>query len=480
MPAILRCRKVLWIFAAVFLLAFTIRIKPFFYADHFFLIPVDFDEGVYYGAAVLITKGIFPYRDFDFGHPPGIAWVFSLWHWLSSPNSVSQSFALGKLFVAGMGSLTAVGIFCLGRKWNGVGAGLLAGLLYACYPEAIVSERSIFLEPFINFVAVLALLMYKPESKSWIPIGLLLAFAVSIKVTAIVWIPPFALLAWHSGRIKHLATMVAGGVAGFVVFLLPWILLHPQNFWMNVVQFQMSRPPDGDIAISLRLHSILRDHLMINIYTALGICALPWVAKPLRMVWAVLLLTVVLAVCVLLSSKGFWQQYNTLLAAPQALLASFAVVPARMLISQRRVTLVLAFLSLLIPLRSAFKGGRARDPEQLARIEEIRKISDDTCIFSFEPAWLIMADRFPPNCSGSVILDTYLVMLMDAGTQHQRFSDTSAAFATSESQTRVMERLQNSRVIVLGARGEGQMNSASKALLSAEFRVEKGILVRKP
>jgi hypothetical protein len=143
------------------------------------------------------------------------------------------------------------------------------------------------------------------------------------------------------------------------------------------------------------------------------------------------------------------------------------------------VALALAFVCLLIPLRSAFKGGRARDPEQLARIEEIRKISEATCIFSFEPAWLIMADRFPPHCSGSMILDMYLVMLMDAGSQRQRFSDTGAAFATTESQTRVMERLQNSHVVILGARGKSQMNSASKALLSAEFKVDKGILVRK-
>jgi Gpi18-like mannosyltransferase len=96
-----------------------------------------------------------------------------------------------------------------------------AGILYACYPEAIVSERSIFLEPFINFAAVFALLLYKPSLKSWLPIGLFLAFAVSIKVTAIVWIPPFALLAWHSGRVRDLGTMVAGGILGFVVFLLP-------------------------------------------------------------------------------------------------------------------------------------------------------------------------------------------------------------------------------------------------------------------
>src|SRR3982750_2171102 len=40
--------------------------------------PIDYDEGVYFAASALLFKGILPYRDFVFVHPPGLLYFLGL------------------------------------------------------------------------------------------------------------------------------------------------------------------------------------------------------------------------------------------------------------------------------------------------------------------------------------------------------------------------------------------------------------------
>jgi hypothetical protein len=461
-------------------MALAVRIKPFLYAGNFFLVPVDFDEGVYYGAGVLISKGLMPYRDFDFGHPPGIAWLLSLWHVSIPLSSVADSFALAKIAFACLGSLTTIGIYKLGKKWHGTSAGIVASLLYATYPEAIVSERSIFLEPLINAAVVASFLFLDSMKKPWLVVGLLLAWAVSVKFTAVIWILPFFCLAWQSGRIRHVLSLAAVGALGFGIFLLPWILLDPAKFWEGVIRFQLSRPPDGDVAMSLRLSSILRDqHLAMNLFTLLGLAAFPWLKESQRKLWVVMTLALVSALVVLLSSKGFWSQYNTLLALPQALLAVFALKPFARWISQRWTLTAVGLFLIAIPLRSAFKSGRARAPGQLHLIEELKKVPPTACIFSFEPGWLIMADHFPARCSGRLVLDTYLVMLMGADRLQRPFPNTAEAFATHEAQVPVLHQIRDANYLIMGERGGYQLNEQSQLEIQTLFRLDGAILYRR-
>src|SRR5215208_2545818 len=60
-----------WAASAVALLAFAVcavrLLQP-----HALLGIVEYDDGVYVGATVRLVHGIVPYRDFVFGHPPGI------------------------------------------------------------------------------------------------------------------------------------------------------------------------------------------------------------------------------------------------------------------------------------------------------------------------------------------------------------------------------------------------------------------------
>lgn len=464
----------------VFLLALSVRIKPFLYAEHFFLIPVDFDEGVYYGASVLLTKGVLPYRDFDFGHPPGIVWLFSLWHWLIPQSSVAESFALAKVAMAILGSCTSVGVYILGKKWHGPIAGIIGAVLYATYPEVVASDRSVFLEPLINAAVVLAFLLYESKKQPWIGIGLLLSWAISVKFTAVVWIPAFAWLAWQAGRFSSIFRFASGGCLGVLSFFVPWILLDPARFWEVVIQFQMTRPPDGDVALMSRLGSILRDqHFAMNVFSLIGLLCWPLSNGKLRSLGGATSLASLFSLIVLLSSKGYWSQYNTLLAMPQALLATFSATIFISVPYRRWVLTGIGLFLIAFPVRSAFKGGRARSIEQLKLVQAIENIPHTSCIFSFEPAWLIMSNHFPSPCSSRVILDPYLVMLMDARESGQRFDSTGAAFATDESQKRVWSNLQSADVIVLGPRGHAQLNAQAKARILEDFQSRDELLLNR-
>lgn len=469
-----------WVPLTLFLIALAVRIKPFLYAENFFLVPVDFDEGVYYGAGVLISKGLMPYRDFDFGHPPGIAWLLGLWHGLIPWSSVAAGFSLAKFAVACLGSLTTLGIYRLGKRWCGISAGIVASLLYATYPEAIVAERSLFLEPLINAAVVASFLLQDSLKRPWLFVGLLLAWAVSVKFTAVIWILPFFYLAWQSGKMRHVFVLASAGALGFGLFLLPWIILDPAKFWEGVIRFQLSRPPDGDVTIGLRLSSIFRDqHLAMNLFTFFSLAAFPWLQPSARRSWTVMTLALLLALAVLLSSKGFWSQYNTLLALPQALLAIFALKLFAPWISQRWTLYVVGLFLIVIPLRSAFKSGRARAPDQFHLIEQLKKVPKTACIFSFEPGWLIMANLFPQPCPGSVILDTYLVMLMGADKLQRPFSSTAAAFATYEAQLPVLQHIREADFLIMGDRGGYQLNAESQAEIRALFRAEGAVMYRR-
>ncbi|MEO8382954.1 MAG: hypothetical protein ABI779_25075 [Acidobacteriota bacterium] len=40
--------------------------------------PSSYDDGVYYSASALLFRGVLPYRDFVFVHPPGLLYFYGL------------------------------------------------------------------------------------------------------------------------------------------------------------------------------------------------------------------------------------------------------------------------------------------------------------------------------------------------------------------------------------------------------------------
>jgi hypothetical protein len=391
-----------------------------------------------------------------------------------------------------VGTLSVVLLLRIGRRDGDLPMGLLAGVLYATYPEAIAAERGVLLEPLVNALALAAVVLAssganraepdgirtwtRADGLRWLLAGFLLALAVTTKITAVAWLPGFAVLATGPSR-RRLIWASLGVVIGALVFLVPSVLSDPRMFVRDVVLFQATRPPDGDPAFSYRFSSILQmAHLPMNVFAAIAVCGFAAVPSHRRVIYRVALLTTALTVAVLLASRGYWNQYNAQLAAPEALLAGFAYYPiARLRTAMGKfgaVGPVVTGVLLLLAVRSAYRTGRGQPPrDQIALVEAVRTtVPQGTCLLVFEPQWAILADRFPSTCPGErPLIDPYLVMLSDSVRGGERYTTTAQAFASDMAQISVRQEIAAARVVVMDARGEGQLNGDTKDLVSRTF-----------
>jgi 4-amino-4-deoxy-L-arabinose transferase-like glycosyltransferase len=115
---------------------------------------VSYDEGVYFSAAALVARGVVPYRDFVFIHPPGILIGLAPVVWLGHHFFAYDDHFLMLRAVAGL--IGAVNVALVGRltyRSGGLAAAVAAMLLYATFPPAVIDEGRLLLEPFMTFSA---------------------------------------------------------------------------------------------------------------------------------------------------------------------------------------------------------------------------------------------------------------------------------------------------------------------------------------
>src|SRR5215468_7673164 len=157
---------------------------------------VEYDDGVYLGAALRFVRGALPYRDFALVQPPGILI-------LSLPAALVGSVASPAAGLAAARVLTVcASAACIPLAGNLVRhRGLLVtavtcGLL-AVYPADVLAARTLLLEPWMNLCCLLAAnaafsrgQLASPRRLGWA--GAALGLAVAIKFWAAV--PAAALL----------------------------------------------------------------------------------------------------------------------------------------------------------------------------------------------------------------------------------------------------------------------------------------------
>ena len=76
--------------------AFAIRVYPFFLAGGIMATPADYDTAVYFSASALLFRGVIPYRDFVFVHPPGALYLLGLTSFLDP----AKAFAGARVLIA--------------------------------------------------------------------------------------------------------------------------------------------------------------------------------------------------------------------------------------------------------------------------------------------------------------------------------------------------------------------------------------------
>ena len=405
--------------------------------------PLDYDEGVYYAAAALWLKGCWPYRDFVFAHPPGILYALMPFTLLRP----SQGILWARLAMSCVGAANIAMVAQLSRRSFGPQAACLSALCYALYPEAVASERRLLLEPLLNCFILLGLLSRRRIlSAAW------LGCALSVKAWAALWV----VTSWPRLRLALLATVAVAGL-----LCLPPFQAAPQAFWHDVVLFHLQRPPHHPQGLVSRLLDVFDPrHLVIT-----GLALLGWwrcsettpFTRQMAWSWGLLLLALILG-------PAHFFQYNTHLALPECFWAGAAW---QTVWRQPRLASVL----LAIPLGFSLAGWLKTDPATSPRAAAIRSQVGRDSLYAFEPGYGLWADRLPDHNDGApVIVDSYATMLIDAG---PGFASVPEAMASEKSQTRLRQRLQTSRWVVIEERAHDQV---AEGWLQKHFKPKAGDL----
>lgn len=214
----------------------------------------DYDDGVYFGAAIRLVNGALPYRDFVFVHPPGIALVLSPFAYLARATGTEVAFGWARIFTVfiSAGNVALVGLLLRRR---GLLVALIASWALALFPLSVAATNTVLLEPYFVFFVLLGFVfLYAKDvaltSQRVLCAGLLVGFACSIKLWAL--LPAFGLLCSLFGMRKARPLLFSAGLAiGFGLPCLPFVVLAPRSLLRDVIEAQWQRSATGSGATGL-------------------------------------------------------------------------------------------------------------------------------------------------------------------------------------------------------------------------------------
>ena len=212
---------------------------------------VEYDDGVYLGAALRLVHGALPYKGYAFVQPPGII-VLALPGALIG-SLTSQATGLAAVRVLSVLASTAC-IPLAGRlvRHRGVLACAVTAGLLAVYPADVLSGRTLLLEPWMNLACLLAANAAfrdgRLKSPRWLALaGVAFGCGVAIKFWAAV--PAAVLLAVcliarptaEASRARRAGALIGGAVGGFAVLAGPFAAADLSGFVRETLLDQFSR-----------------------------------------------------------------------------------------------------------------------------------------------------------------------------------------------------------------------------------------------
>jgi alpha-1,2-mannosyltransferase len=340
-----------WPLGAVFVVAFVVRLTTVLRGGGLYGV-VGYDGSVYYTAAAGLAAGLLPYQDFLLLHPPGIVLALLPFAALGRLVGDPHAFALARLAWMALGAVNAVLVSRILRH-HGRWPALAAGLFYAVYVPAVLSEHYTSLEAVGSTCLLLAvgLLTRPPGTATHLPrsaflvAGLLLGVSSSTKIWGVVL--ALTVLAWTCGTAgwRRALLLLAGGIGGAVAVCLPFFLAAPATMWRMVVLDQLGRPRvDAGVAqrvldtgglsqVDGRLDSPV---LLATLCVVVGaVAAVLAVRTPLGRL-ALLLFAVATALLVL--GPSWSPRYAGLAGPPAALLLGSALATLHQRLDRRRGT----------------------------------------------------------------------------------------------------------------------------------------------
>lgn len=298
------------------------------------------DDGVYYGAAALLLRGVVPYADVTLLHPPAAVLALvpaaAVGAWLGDPVGMAVARALVLVVaVAGLLLVRRRAREVTGPGAWGEAAAVAAMLLVALHPGAVDAERTVLLEPLASLPCLLAVgLLLAGSPRRLLAAGALLGVASSVKVFALGYLVAGVVWLLLHRRVRDAALVLAGLGAALAVLVGPFLVLAPGALWRDVVDAQLTRPKDAALtglprAVDLAGLSALGTRAGALALAAAAVGLLVAVVR--RREGALQLWALVLAVCGagMMGSSVWFPHYGGFLAPPLAVCAA-ALVPHRL------------------------------------------------------------------------------------------------------------------------------------------------------
>lgn len=224
----------------------------------------EYDDGVYFGAALRLIGGIVPYKDYVLVQPPGIAVFLSPIALLAKAIGTANGLAVARVFTVAVAGANVALVGFLVRSRGKIAVTVACGVM-AVYPQGIASSQTVLLEPYLNLFCLLALVFcfrsfhFRASRAAILVGGILFGIAGSVKAWAIIPVVVVVILAFVESRASGIGnpfTLIIGIGAGFAAFTVPFIALAPREFFHQVVAVQLSRVPGQRVGIETRLSDI--------------------------------------------------------------------------------------------------------------------------------------------------------------------------------------------------------------------------------
>lgn len=240
---------------------FGLRLYYQFTRPGFLLGVNEYDDGPYFGSAVLLIHGVVPYRDFVFVQPPGITLLMAPAGLLSTVIGTAWGLAVGRILTLLAGTAA---IFLAGRlvRHRGLLTVLLTCGLLAVYPDSVAATHTVLVEPWLVLFCLLgALAVFEgdrvTESRkrlAWA--GVAFGFAGAVEAWAI--IPVVVVAALYLPRVRRVMTFAAGVAAGFLIPVVPFAALGPRQFYQSLITAQIGARADASrVNLYVRLENML-------------------------------------------------------------------------------------------------------------------------------------------------------------------------------------------------------------------------------
>jgi alpha-1,2-mannosyltransferase len=253
-----------------------------------------YDDGVYFASALRLVQGVIPYRDFVFAQPPGLTLLLTPAALAAKVFGTARGMAFARILTL-LASTAAVVLGGLLVRHRGLLAVTVTCGLLAVFPASVGDARTIFIEPWVAlFCLAGALVVFDGDrlaggGRRLLAGGVVFGFAGAIESWAI--IPVLVVVALALPR-PRTAAIYAGGVAvGFLVPVVPFVILSPRGFYQSVFVAQLIRHGQIWVPYWFRLQQMTGLNYVVNpghlILLLVSLALVGFVAAALAGAWVI-------------------------------------------------------------------------------------------------------------------------------------------------------------------------------------------------